>query len=488
MRHFRLAAASTIVALALVACDDDPSNPQPVFRVTCPTGPVAVNAPLAFAFTGPVASASVNSANIVVYDAVTGFEVPGALSVGTGAGASTVTFTQAESFGYDTRLRVRIQNVLRDTTNVAVTTQVCEFLTAPPPIAQVWWDPLPSATGVDLTGVSLISPDSGFVLSQNGTIFRRRAGDFEVVFNEPYYNDGRDIAFAGFDTGFAAHTDVRNRRIFILQTRDGGAVWDTIFSDVSFAPVGRLRAQRIGSGASARLFAVAGGGGGSAAKFWKYHTATNTFTTVLNDATYGGVTDIDWPLSDTLRLAATSSGVRFGLTEKLGQTWYSTNGGQTWTRITNGNATSTELHLRGVAVRANGEIWAVGGSGLVLRLTPAGAGVYTRTQVAASAFSIANPDPLDPEAMSFYDVQFAPDNDQKGWLVGAYRVGIVNGTPQYAGMIFETTNGGNTWIRQGVRGAEGFGASFPPVKRISVFNAANAWIIGDDGFAISYQP
>lgn len=487
MRHFRLAAALSVAALALVACDDDPSNPQAEFRVTCPTGPVAVNAPLAFNFTGPVASASVNSANIVVYDAVTGFEVPGALAVGSGAGGSTVTFTQAESFGFDTRLRVRIQNVLRDTTNVAVTTQVCEFLTSPPPIAQVWWDQLPSATGVDLTGVSLISPDSGFVLSQNGTIFRRRAGDFEVVFNEPYYNDGRDIAFAGFDTGFAAHTDVRNRRIFVLQTRNGGATWDTLFSDVSFEPVGRLRAQRIGTGLTARLFAVAGGGGGSSAKFWKYHTATNNFTNVLTDAAYGGVTDIDWPGADTLRLAATTSGVRFGLTEKRGQVWTSSNGGTTWTRITNAAATQAQLHYRGVAVRTSGEIWAVGGSGYVVRLTPIGGGAYTYTRIAPSNF-ITNPDTTDPEALSFYDVQFAPDNNQKGWLVGAYRVGVVNGTPQYAGMIFETTDGGTTWVRQGVRGAEGFGASFPPVKRISVFNAANAWIIGDDGFAISYQP
>ena len=85
-------------------------------------------------------------------------------------------------------------------------------------------------------------------------------------------------------------------------------------------------------------------------------------------------------------------------------------------------------------------------------------------------------------------MEFAPDNDLRGWLIGARQTGVVNGIPQFEGLIFQTTDGGATWVRQGVRGAPNFGETFPRLNRISVFDQNHVWIVGDGGTVLQYQP
>ena len=65
---------------------------------------------------------------------------------------------------------------------------------------------------------------------------------------------------------------------------------------------------------------------------------------------------------------------------------------------------------------------------------------------------------------------------------------IVSGIPQFEGLIFQTTDGGVTWVRQGVRGAPNTGETFPRLNRISIFDQNHVWIVGDGGAVLQYQP
>ena len=101
---------------------------------------------------------------------------------------------------------------------------------------------------------------------------------------------------------------------------------------------------------------------------------------------------------------------------------------------------------------------------------------------------MANPDPSDPLSLIFTDVQFAPENDAIGWLIGGQLLGFVGEVPQYRGLIFQTRDGGATWTRQGVREAEEFGALFPRLNRLDVLSATSVWAVGNGGTVLTYQP
>jgi photosystem II stability/assembly factor-like uncharacterized protein len=92
------------------------------------------------------------------------------------------------------------------------------------------------------------------------------------------------------------------------------------------------------------------------------------------------------------------------------------------------------------------------------------------------------------QALIYTDVEFAPENDKVGWIIGARQTGVVNGVPKFEGLIFQTTDGGTTWVRQGVRGVANNGATFPRLNRISILDQNHVWIVGDGGTVLQYQP
>ena len=478
-----------LVLAALAACDDDPTMPVANLAVSCPAAPLSVNAPISLSFSGRVAPGSITGANIVVTNAETGAEIPGSLTLTNTGTNATVAFDPSAALPFGTNVRIRVQNVLSDTTLVPFGLFVCERATQAAPITEVFFDQLPSATGNPLLGVSLVARDSGFLISEPGSAFRRRGNEFDVVFNQPYYGQGRDIAFVDQNEGFVSHTDFRINRSVINRTTDAGTNWVEIFQDTRI-PISRLWFRRVNTA----TFGVAGGGGSAEALFYKYLPATTTFVRTTQDPTANNVNDIDFISTDTARGAAISQGSRFSTSQKLGQVWFTTNGGQSWAKIPNAQATQVQLTYEGVAIKGNGEIFAVGGSGYVVRLTPTttGATTYTYARILPAninpAIPIVNPDSVDPQALIYTDVQFAPDNNQIGFLIGAVRIGVVNGRPQYQGLIFRTTDGGSTWIRQGVRGAEDYGASIPKLNRLSVLSSTQVWIAGDAGVVLSYNP
>jgi photosystem II stability/assembly factor-like uncharacterized protein len=493
-RRSLLLAASALVALA--ACDDDPARPSLTFAVTCPTTASDVNAPLQFSFTAPVDPSTVVGSNIVVSDAATGFEVPGSL----GTNGQTVTFTSSAPLPFDTVLAVRLQNLLPIGGDRQLQTTLCRITTGPAPIRELFWRALPEAGGTALEGVSLAdsSPNAlTYVISRPGVLYRRDGGDeyrapgdrtpdadFRVLPQIPYISAGFDVNFADRDVGFVSFDDVRDVASRVLRTRDGGNTYDTLIT-ISNATARRLYFRRVAptTGTNTGIFGVIIGGSTANAGFRKYLPATNTVTLTGAFFGAGGGSDID-VANDTALVAGTSFGIRTGAIDIRGNVFRSTNGGNTWTMLAGAQAGPNIVTYRGVAIRNNGTIWVTGGNGFVGFVTPGGT-TLTRVTVDPNLVSL---DTLNVQALVFNDIQFARDNDQVGWLVGARQVGVVGGSPQFQGLIYMTRDGGQTWTRQGVRGAGGFGGEFPALNRLSVLSSKHVRIVGDAGTVLTYNP
>lgn len=493
-RRSLLLAASALVVLA--ACDDDPSRPNVRFAVTCPTTATDVNAPLQFNFSAPIDPSTVVGSNVVVSDAATGFEVPGSLSTN----GQTVTFTSSAPLPFDTVIAVRLQNLLPTGGFDQLETTLCRIRTGPAPIRELYWRQLPQAGGQALEGVSLAdsSPNATtYVISRPGVLYRRDAGDefrrpgddrpdadFRVLGQIPYISAGFDVRFVDRVVGFVSFDDVRDVASRVLRTRDGGQTYDTLLTVVN-ATARRLFFRRVApaTGTNTGLFGAIVGGSTANAGFRKYLPATNTV--VLAGAFFGagGGSDVDFA-NDTSLGAGTSFGVRTGNLDIRGNVFRSTNGGNSWTLLTGARAAQNVVTYRGVAIRNDGTIFVAGGNGFLGRVPP-GANTIERIVVDPNLVSL---DTLNVQALVFNDVEFARNDDRIGWLIGARQIGAVGGTPQFQGLIYVTRDGGQTWTRQGVRGAPGFGGEFPQLNRLSVLSPTQARIAGDAGTVLTYNP
>jgi hypothetical protein len=490
-----------LAVLAAAACDDDPNAPARNFSlVGCPSEGVRldVNAPIAFEFSHAVSPSSVSSANIVVTNAETGLTVPGSLNLS--PDGTTITFDPDAPLPFDTELRVRVQNVLAAENNIPAPLEVCELQTQEPEITSTPWMGIGPATGTRLFGAALVGDDDGFVLSSNNPLLRRVGDEFQVVYSNPYFAQAYDVAFLDDNDqfGWLTYLDLRNFGFGsrLLQTTDGAETFEEIFG-VAGQSLNRIFMRRQADPDS--IFAVVGGGNIDQASFYKFLPASGTFAGAGTFGLTSNVQDVDFgpagaAAGDTTIGVGVSFGVRFDDVDlNPGRIFVSSNGGAAWSEAAGTGGTETTVatynttFYMGAAVGPGGTLFVTGGSGTVKRLAPTGTpGQYAVTRILENR--IANPDSLDPEALMFTDVEFAPDDRQVGWIVGAQRIGIANGVPQYRGIILETRDGGTTWTRQGVADAPDYGAEFPRLNRIEARSATQVWIVGDGGTVISYAP
>jgi hypothetical protein len=471
--------------LGVVACGDDPVIPSEPFEFAgCPAGRIAVDAPISLSFNNPAAVNTVVPGNVVVSNAVTGLELPGTLSLS--SDGRTIVYTPSANLPFDTRVRIRIQNLLSANTTTPSELVVCEVLTALPPITQLWWDALPTVGAGRLLGGSMFEPDSGFIASNTVPIFRRTEDGWRVVFNEPYLNSSFDVQFPTLAHGFASHLDARVFVGVITESRDAGITFDSIYAQPG--EVFQKLYVRRRTATDVDYFGAAMGGSAIQARMlkWRPTVGGGAFTSVATFGTTGQGADIDFMQSDTARGVAVSNGVRFanGLVFP-GRVFVTSNGGNAWSEVANAVANDRGVTYLGAAIRSNGDLYVTGGSGYVLRLTPSGAG-YTVTRILENR--ITNPDSTNFQALQYTDVQFAPDDQNIGWIVGAQLISQTGEAPRFQGVIFETRDGGQTWTRQGVRGADAFGADFPRLNRIVVLSATSVWLLGDGGLVLSYNP
>ncbi len=479
--HLALAA---VLCAGIAACDDDPTRPVELLTVTCPAV-TDVNAAVPLVFSVPVLPSTISPANIVVSDAATGLEIPGSITLD--ASGTTATFSANAPFAFSQTVRIRVQNLLSAATNTAIDVTACEFTTQAPPITELFWERLPNSGGTQLVGVTHPSAGIGYTMSVQGILARRiDDGQFEVAFQQPNFLAGFDVDFVTADRGFASFSDFREQRSMLLETTDGAVTFDS----VGAAPADnltRLLFRETGAAAPSDIFGLVGGGSTFVTNFYKYRSASGlTLEQTFTSNGTGQVSDIDVAASDTARAAAVTAGIEVGTIDVRGAVFVSSDGGSSWSEVAGARASDETQTYFGVALQDDGDIFVTGGSGYAARLAPDGAGGYTPTQLLVGA--VTNPDPANPLALVYTDVQFSPDDDSMGWIIGAQLVGVVGGVPQYRGLIFATRDGGQTWTRQGVVGAEEYGAGFPKLNRLDVRTSTSAWIVGDGGTVLSFQP
>lgn len=490
----RFVGLGAALAVALSACDDDPTAPAANFAlVGCPTGDLAVNAPINLNFTQNVLPSSVSGANIIVTDASTGIEVPGGL--GFGASGSQIQFSSSAPLAFGTVLSIRVQNLLSVDGTTPLRVVVCNVRTQAPPIAEVVWDSLEPPSGTRLLGASLYAPDSGWVASFAVPLFRRigvatqtgannngvLSGGWDIRFNQPYFAASFDVDFISKQHGFAAHFDTRNFRGVITETDDDGAVFDTVF----FLPGRSVNRLRIDSTAASGLVALAGGGTVANAAFLRRSGGPATWAVTSSFGATASVSDIDYTRNDVNTAYGVSLGVRVNASTVIirpGRLFRSGDGGASWAEVAGTAADSQTIAYYGVAKRQNGDVFVSGGNGFFARMANGGT-TLTRINLGIPSLDSAN-----FEALRYTDVQFAPDNDQVGWVIGQQLTGFSNGIPRYQGLIFMTRDGGATWIRQGVRNANGYGAEFPALNRLEVFSSTEVWAVGEGGIVLSFNP
>lgn len=470
-----------LVVAAVAACDDDPNAPNTVFNVACPTGTLDVNNPITLAFTGAVAPSTVTPANVIVTDAATGFEFPGSLTLT--ANGRSVVFSPSSPLPFGTTVSIRVQNVLGAQGGEQLGVAVCNLVTQPPPIAEVVWDRLESPGANRFLGAAMTGPDSGWVASFDVLVYRRIPTGWDPRFRQPYFGASYEVEFSSKTHGWLTHFDNRTLRGTITETRDDGVTFDTVFA----RGVETIERLRIDSSAYSQnaLFGVGGGGNVAVAAFYKMTTPGRTWSAPNTFTQTAAVGDIDYARGDTTNLVAVSRGVRVNsstIVYRPGRFYRSSNGGSSWTRIDALSADLRTTTLEGVAKRTNGDVYVSGGNGFFARLAN-GATTWTPINL-----GIPSLDTADYRALIYTDVQFAPDNDQIGWVIGQRIAGFVQGLPTFQGIIFRTTDGGATWVRQGVRGANEYGATFPPLNRIEVWSSTAAWIVGDGGTVLSLNP
>lgn len=479
--HVKRLICAAMLAAAVAACDKDPAAPTASLLLTCPAGPLSVNNSIALPLNIPVQPSTVAGGNVVVTNATTGVEVPGSLSLS--PNGRTISFRPASPLPFNTVLAIRAQNILNAEGTTSLGVVVCNVLTEAAPIADLAWTPLPSAGGVSLLGATIWQPDSGWVASSSTVLFRRVASGWQPGFGQPYYSSSQDVDFISRSHGWGAHFDTRNLRGVITQTRNAGATFDTVFSIAGEAIV-RLR---IDSARTGKVFGFAGAGAFGRSTVLKVNPTTGSFAVA---AVFNGrnaqVSDIDYWPTDTANVVAVSVGFKVDAATSFvypGRLFRSTDGGASWSELTTASAdTLKTITYLGVARRSNGDVYLAGGNGYFGRLAN-GATVPTKISL-----PVTSRDTLDFRALAFTDVQFAPDNDRFGWVVGAQQISVVNGAPQYRGLIFKTVDGGATWTRQGVLGAPDYGATFPQLNRLEVYSSTNVWIVGAGGYVLSLNP
>lgn len=485
----RILALAALVAAGMTACDKDPSAPNlAAFSLAaCPTGNLPANAPITLNFTQAVSPATVSGANVIVTNATTGFEIPGGLALA--GNGQQIVFTPSAPLPFGETLSIRVQNLLSVDGTIPLSVRVCNVQTEAAPITEVFWNELPRATGGILTGASMFMPDSGWVAATQVPLYRRVADRWEVRFNQPYFSASYDVDFVSAQHGWGSHFDTRNSRGVITHSNDGGLTFDTVFT-IPAQLITRMRVDSVRTGN--KLFGIGGGGSFSQATFYKLNPSndtwrvTKTFSGPANSTGFSSIADIDYVGTDTTKVVAVSRGVRINGSTIIfipGRVYQSTDAGENWAEIPGTAADSGKVvSYIGVARRANGDVFVTGGNGFLGRIAN---GSTTMTRI---NLGIPTRDSTDYQALIYNDVQFAPDDDNIGWVVGSYVTQVQSGEPRRIGLIFETRDGGATWTRQGVRGADDYGATFPALTRLEVYSKSAVWAVGDGGVVLSFHP
>ena len=479
-----------VALLAAIACDKDPSEPDvsfPAARLATAEDTLALGrqAGIRFIFPGGLlAQSALDPANFVVTNLCSGLRVPGAIRLL----GDTLVFTPSQALPYLSRIGVRIQNLeaLNGAQQPVPVTQT--FVTEAPPVSDQSWELLNSPSNDFFTGLDFAETNAsvGFALANNGSLYRTDDGGrtFIAAFKRSEISFTNALHQFGLDTVYftaALQRPAQAPLYGVLRSIDAGVSVDTV-SNLTDA---NLYAGRFHKTA-ARVRGVVGGQGGGPRAFVYREAVTvpaGDPAGTLTAAT-GITVGNDYVLSDVAQSQDTTKALLTTLSfTGAGAAFYSTNGGQSYTRAT---LPANTRGLQGTGFIDNTNGFLLGDSSTVIRINAATGAVQALGAAQGIPQGSQNAVTGETITYTFLRAAFQPGG-QRGYIVG-YLLRRRPGQPdQLIGVILQSTDGGQTFTRQAIEGTPNEGLGFPPVVDVRVKANGLAALSGLDGLLATRQ-
>jgi hypothetical protein len=460
-------------ALALLtlstACDDDPTEPSVgdlTADVSITPDTLGVQEAIRIVFNRSVdAATALDPANFVVTDLCDSLRVAGSVRLA----GDTLIFSPSERLEFLTLLSVRVQNIL-GTDGLALRQPIVfQRITRPPPVSDASWAFLNSPTNDFVTGINFANPDLGYLVTLGGSVYRTVNGGavFGARFNTPNITEIFNIETFGGDTV-----------LMVGATLSGGSPRWTVFRSLNgaltFQPANLVGVTLYGAQFRRTASGVIGVVGGQSATpgVFRYRSDTHALTAASGIPGANSVLFTDVALSaDTIHSVATF----FDFFTNLGSAYRSVNGGASYTALT---LPANPQPLFGTGFINSNTALLLGDSSEVMRVDLT-TGTVTRlgatqgipqTDIAGNAITV----------YTFTRARFT-DDGQLGWIIG-YLTRRLPGSPDVVqGVILQSRDGGQTWLRQAISGAPENGLAFPPVRTVQALSRDFAVLSGDNG-------
>ena len=463
--------AFALAGFSFAACDDDPSSVPddfPEASLDAIPDTLGVQEAIKVVFSDSIlAATALDPANFVVTNLCNGLRILGSVRLN----GDTLTFTPSSPLPFLTQLGVRIQNLLSPTGRPQPQPITFQRITAAPPISDQTWRFLDSPTNDNLTGVSFVNNDLGFIVETGGTVYRTTDGgqSFIARFKDINLTAPSDIRAFGPDTLFM----VGSRRVgtatvrALFRSLNGGETFETAVQAGEFLFVNAMR--RV-SGVPEGVF----GGIAATPGLYRYFGATNTATRATGHQTSGwNLTGADLS-PDAARALATFRGLT---NPQLGAAAVSLDGGLTYTPLT---LPSNVYALAGAGFINNTTAIIAGDSSVVLRFdasTATPSFTFITAGIPQTQRDVATG---EVTTYTFSDIRFAPGTTT-GWMSGSF-IRRRPGTPDVSGgVILQSDDGGVTWRRQAIATALENGLAFSPVFDLQALRRDFAAVVGRNG-------
>ena len=466
------------LAASIAACDDDPSASDladlgvSVVREDPTDSIIGRQEAIRVVFNGPVDTrTALDPENFIVIDRCTGLRVPGSLRL-TG---DTLIFTPSRALQFLTPLDIRVQNVLGENGQQALTAPFTfSLVTEAPPVQDISWRELNSPTNDFIAGVSFIDEQQGYISTFGGAIYRTDNGglSYEALFKDPDIIQTSGIHTSGTDTLFMTAAPSFGGTTFttfgLFRSVNGGRNFEPLFT----ASPADMSIPSIHRRPNSSPVIVIGGNQGELSA-WRYDTANDslyTFGPVANEIGYRARIS-----ADGIHAALTGENYEIGGDPSVGALYRSTTGGRSWTKVT---LPANSRSLYDVEFRTNNEAIAVGARSRVYRLDAA-----TGTVTALGAGNGIPQTDSSATEVTYYDflaIDFATADS--GWIVGAVTRRLPGQPDVVRGVILQTANGGNTWTRQAVAGTPQNGLGFELLNDVFALRSNFTVTGGSGGF------